>query len=94
MFRIVDEHVFPGIRALNGEDNSYARHMRDASFQIPGLGPLAKVVDRLDMGDRDTKGDVYEYMLARIASAGQNGQFRTPRHIVATMVERSSRTRT
>lgn len=39
------------------------------------------------MGYRDTKGDVYEYMLAKIASAGQNGQFRTPRHIIATVVE-------
>jgi hypothetical protein len=43
-------------------------------------------LDKLEMGDRDTKGDVYEYMLAKIASAGQNGQFRTPRHIIATMV--------
>jgi len=90
MFRIVDEHVFPFIRALNGEGTSYARHMRDARFQIPGPALLAKVVDKLDkldMGDRDTKGDVYEYMLAKIATAGQNGQFRTPRHIIATMVE-------
>jgi type I restriction enzyme M protein len=61
--------------------------MRDARFQIPGPALLAKVVDKLDMGDRDTKGDVYEYMLAKIASAGQNGQFRTPRHIIAMMVE-------
>jgi hypothetical protein len=74
MFRILDEHVFPFIRALNGEGTSYARHMRDARFQIPGPA-------------RDTKGDVYEYMLSKIASAGQNGQFRTPRHIIATMVE-------
>jgi type I restriction enzyme M protein len=44
-------------------------------------------IDKIDMGDRDTKGDVYEYMLAKIASAGQNGQFRTPRHIIALMVE-------
>jgi type I restriction enzyme M protein len=90
MFRIVDEHVFPFIRTLNGEGTTYARHMRDARFQIPGPALLAKVVDKLDkldMGDRDTKGDVYEYMLAKIASAGQNGQFRTPRHIIATMVE-------
>src|SRR6202045_2232265 len=90
MFRIVDEHVFPFIRALNEEGTSYARHMRDARFQIPGPALLAKVVDKLDklnMGDRDTKGDVYEYMLAKIASAGQNGQFRTPRHIIAMMVE-------
>jgi type I restriction enzyme M protein len=90
MFRVIDEHVFPYIRALNGEGTAYARHMRDARFQIPGPALLAKVVDKidkLDMGDRDTKGDVYEYMLAKIASAGQNGQFRTPRHIIATMVE-------
>src|SRR5215204_3651234 len=90
MFRIVDEHVFPFIRELNGTGSAYARHMRDARFQIPSPALLAKVVDKLDkleMGDRDTKGDVYEYMLAKIATAGQNGQFRTPRHIIAMMVE-------
>jgi type I restriction enzyme M protein len=51
---------------------------------------LAKVVDMIDgvpMEDRDTKGDLYEYMLGKIASAGQNGQFRTPRHIILLMVE-------
>jgi type I restriction enzyme M protein len=90
MFRIIDEHVFPFLRTLNAEGTAYARHMRDARFQIPGPALLAKVVDKidkLDMGDRDSKGDVYEYMLAKIATAGQNGQFRTPRHIIATMVE-------
>jgi type I restriction enzyme M protein len=90
MFRVVDEHVFPFLRTLNGQGTAYARHMRDARFQIPGPALLAKVVDKIDkleMGDRDTKGDVYEYMLAKIATAGQNGQFRTPRHIIATMVE-------
>jgi type I restriction enzyme M protein len=90
MFRVVDEHVFPFLRLLNGQGTAYARHMRDARFQIPGPALLAKVVDKidkLDMGHRDTKGDVYEYMLAKIATAGQNGQFRTPRHIIATMVE-------
>src|SRR5215831_4143915 len=90
MFRIVDEHVFPFIRELSEEGTSYARHMRDARFQIPGPALLAKVVDKLDkldMRDRDTKGDLYEYMLAKIATAGQNGQFRTPRHIIRLMVE-------
>lgn len=90
MFEIVDEHVFPFIRELNGAGSAYARHMRDARFQIPSPALLDKVVqklDRLEMGDRDTKGDVYEYMLGKIATAGQNGQFRTPRHIIATMVE-------
>ena len=64
--------------------------MRDARFTIPTPGLLAKVVDLLEkvpMDDRDTKGDVYEYMLAKIATAGQNGQFRTPRHIIRLMVE-------
>jgi type I restriction enzyme M protein len=64
--------------------------MKDARFTIPTPALLAKVVDLLDhvpMDDRDTKGDVYEYMLGKIASAGQNGQFRTPRHIIQLMVE-------
>jgi type I restriction enzyme M protein len=90
MFEVVDEHVFPFIRELNGQGSAYARHMRDARFQVPSPQLLAKVVDKLDkleMGSRDTKGDVYEYMLAKIATAGQNGQFRTPRHIIAMMVE-------
>jgi type I restriction enzyme M protein len=63
--------------------------MKDARFTIPTPGLLAKVVDLLDkvpMDDRDTKGDLYEYMLGKIASAGQNGQFRTPRHIIQLMV--------
>jgi type I restriction enzyme M protein len=90
MFRIVDEHIFPFIRALNGAGSAYAQHMRDARFQIPSPALLAKVVDKLDkldMRSRDTKGDLYEYMLAKIATAGRNGQFRTPRHIIAMMVE-------
>ncbi len=90
MFRIVDEHVFPFIREVVARDGAVARHMRDARFGIPTPALLAKVVDKLDkvdMGDRDTKGDVYEYMLGKIASAGQNGQFRTPRHIIKLMVE-------
>jgi len=64
--------------------------MKDARFTIPSAALLAKVVDMLDavpMDDRDTKGDVYEYMLGKIAAAGQNGQFRTPRHIIRLMVE-------
>ncbi len=64
--------------------------MRDARFTIPTPGLLAKVVDliaKLPMEDRDTKGDLYEYMLGKIATAGQNGQFRTPRHLIRLMVE-------
>src|SRR5664279_2122885 len=64
--------------------------MRDARFTIPTPALLTKVVDLLadlPMDQRDTKGDVYEYMLAKIATSGQNGQFRTPRHIIQLMVE-------
>ena len=89
MFRIVDEHVFPFIRERLAAEGSLANSMREARFGIPSPGLLAKVVDKLDripMGGRDTKGDVYEYMLGKIASAGQNGQFRTPRHIIELMV--------
>lgn len=90
MFTVVAEHAFPFLRGLGGDDSAFAHHMRDARFTIPTPGLLAKVVDLLvgvPMDDRDTKGDVYEYMLGKIASAGQNGQFRTPRHIIRLMVE-------
>lgn len=95
MFDVVGEHVFPYLRAglaqqLGNGESTYAHHMKDARFTIPTPALLAKVVDMLDhvpMESRDTSGDLYEYMLAKIASAGQNGQFRTPRHIIRLMVE-------
>ncbi len=90
MYTIVGEHVFPFLRTLGGDNSTYAHHMKDARFTIPTPALLAKVVDLLDgvpMEDRDTKGDLYEYMLGKIASAGQNGQFRTPRHIIQLIVE-------
>jgi type I restriction enzyme M protein len=90
MFRIVDEHVFPFIREHVAADGAIAAHMKEARLGIPTPALLAKVVEKLDavpMADRDTKGDVYEYMLGKIASAGQNGQFRTPRHLIQLMVE-------
>jgi type I restriction enzyme M protein len=90
MYTLVGEHVFPFLRTLGGDDSTYAHHMKDARFTIPTPALLAKVVDMLDhvpMEERDTKGDLYEYMLGKIATAGQNGQFRTPRHIIRLMVE-------
>jgi len=90
LFKIVSEHAFPFLRSLGGDGSTYSKHMADARFTIPSAGLLAKVVDLIDkvpMEDRDTKGDVYEYMLGKIATAGQNGQFRTPRHIIRLMVE-------
>ncbi|MGV9924499.1 type I restriction-modification system subunit M [Nocardia rhamnosiphila] len=89
MFDIVANRVFPFIKEMRGEDSTYAHFMKDARLTIPNAGMLQRVVDRLDkvpMENRDTKGDIYEYLLAKIASAGQNGQFRTPRHIIELMV--------
>ncbi|WP_120075888.1 type I restriction-modification system subunit M [Aurantiacibacter odishensis] len=90
MMDVVAERVFPFLRELGEEGSSYGEHMKDARLGFSNAALLAKTVDMLDkipMDDRDTKGDLYEYMLGKIASAGTNGQFRTPRHIIRLMVE-------
>ncbi|MED5813437.1 class I SAM-dependent DNA methyltransferase [Mycolicibacterium sp. 050232] len=90
MFSTVGDKVFPFLRELGGDGSTYSEHMRDARFTIPTAALLSKVVDMLDgipMADRDTNGDLYEYLLSKIASAGVNGQFRTPRHIIDLMVK-------
>lgn len=89
-FEVVGQRVFPFIRTMRSDDSTYAHHMKDARLSIPSPSLLMKVIDLLDkvpMENLDTKGDVYEYMLSKIASAGDNGQFRTPRHIIQMMVE-------
>jgi type I restriction enzyme M protein len=100
MFTTVRDHAFPFIKTLgqsaSGEGGStYSHHMKDATFMMPTPRVLANIVDQLDaidMADSDTKGDLYEYMLGKIASAGQNGQFRSPRHIIQLMVDMSAPT--
>jgi type I restriction enzyme M protein len=102
MYEMVRDQVFPFIKTLgqngnaDGEgDSTYTHHMKDAMFMMPTPRVLANVVDQLDsieMADSDTKGDLYEYMLGKIASAGQNGQFRTPRHIIKLMVDMTAPT--
>src|SRR3954453_5131516 len=90
MHQVIGEGVFPFLRRLGGDGSTYSEHMKDARFTIPTPALLSRVVDMLDdvpMQDRDTSGDLYEYMLSKIASAGQNGQFRTPLHIIQLMVE-------
>jgi len=92
MFEIVTRHngLFNFIKTMNGNGTAYARFMKDAVFIIPNGGLLSKVVDIIDdinMDDRDTKGDLYEYLLSKLTTAGRNGQFRTPRHIIKMMVE-------
>lgn len=88
MYKIVQEDIFPFIKNMGGEN--FAKYMKDAVFMIPSPALLATAVDmidKLEMQDLDTKGDLYEYLLSKIAQAGVNGQFRTPRHIGKMMVE-------
>ena len=91
MFKIMQEEVFPFIKNLGKDkESAYAKYMEDAIFIIPTPIMLQKVVtamDKLEMKDKDTKGDVYEYLLSKLSQAGVNGQFRTPRHIIKMMVE-------
>lgn len=82
--------VFDFLRNLAGAGSAFSKYMKGATFMIPTPRLLAQVVEMLsniDMSDRDTKGDVYEYLLSKIATAGQNGQFRTPRHLIKMMVD-------
>jgi len=90
MFDVISKEVFSFIKNLHGKkDSAYAKYMEDAIFMIPTPQMLTKIVDGIDnipMKDRDTKGDLYEYLLSKVATAGTNGQFRTPRHIIDMMV--------
>ncbi len=96
MYSIMQEWVFPFIKELHGnKESAYSKYMGDAIFKLPTPLVLSKVVDSLDeiyksmkeVEGMDIRGDVYEYLLSKIASAGRNGQFRTPRHIIRMMVE-------
>lgn len=91
MFRTVSRDVFSFIKNLNdGKESAYSRFMQSATFLIQSPRTLVKIVegiDALDMNNRDTMGDVYEYVLGKMAASGNNGQFRTPRHIIRMMVE-------
>lgn len=91
MLATVRDFVFPFIKNLGeGRDTAFSRYMKDTVFLIPTARVLAKVVDvldSLDMDNKDMMGDVYEYLLGKIAAAGENGQFRTPRHIISMMVQ-------
>lgn len=96
MYSIMQEWVFPFIKTLHSDKNSaYSKYMDDAIFKLPTPLVLSKVVDSLDeiyelmneVQSSDVRGDVYEYLLSKIAQSGRNGQFRTPRHIIRMMVE-------
>ncbi len=92
MYNIVLNEVFPFIKNLhNDKDSAYAKYMGDAIFKIPTPLMLSKIVDGINKlefnKESDTKGDLYEYLLSKVATAGTNGQFRTPRHIINMMVQ-------
>lgn len=95
MYKTVQEGVFPFIKTLHGDKNSaYSRYMSDALFKIPTPQLLEKIITALDdimsnpaYQKKDMRGDVYEYLLSKLATSGTNGQFRTPRHIIRMMVE-------
>jgi type I restriction enzyme M protein len=92
MFKLFTKEngVFDFLKNMGATDSAFSSYMKGATFMMPTPRLLAQVVDMLseiNMDDRDTKGDVYEYLLSKIASAGQNGQFRTPRHIIKMMVQ-------
>lgn len=96
MYQTMQGEVFPFIKKLNGNSGTYAKYMADAIFKVPTPQLLEKIVTSLDdmyafienQPDRqDARGDLYEYMLSKLSTAGTNGQFRTPRHIIRMMVE-------
>jgi len=94
MFKHVSTVVFPFIKELhNGQDVLYSKYMKDATFMIPKPSLLQEAVTIIEdmtqtTGEKpDIQGDVYEHLLGELKTAGKNGQFRTPRHIIRMMVE-------
>lgn len=88
MFDLVRDKVFRFMKNIGNSDSAFAEYMRNAYLAIPNAVVLEQVVTMIDaipMDDMDTKGDVYEYMLSKLSTSGDNGQFRTPRHITKLM---------
>lgn len=84
--------VFPFLRNLGGEESLYARYMNNANFEIPNASLLieaVKIINDMHIKEQnlDAQGDIYEYLLSELQTAGKNGQFRTPRHIIRMMVQ-------
>lgn len=96
MYSVMQEWVFPFIKNLHGnKESAYSKYMGDAIFKVPTPLMLDKIVSAMDdmyeqmakLSDTDARGDVYEYLLSKLSTAGVNGQFRTPRHIIRMMVD-------
>src|SRR5689334_16332094 len=100
MLEHVRDHVFPFIKTLKNGGRTFASYMQDAVFIIPKASLLVEAVGIIDeiyaelererqearQSFQDLQGDLYEYLLAEIATAGKNGQFRTPRNLIQTIV--------
>ena len=101
MLQHVQGKVFPFLKDLNGAESNFTHHMKNAVFIIPKPALLVEAVKTIDeifevmekdsqekgQAFQDIQGDVYEFLLSEIATAGKNGQFRTPRHIIKLMAE-------
>ncbi|WP_077071197.1 type I restriction-modification system subunit M, partial [Mailhella massiliensis] len=92
MYENMVQNVFPFIKGVLGssKDTAFAKYMKDAILVVSNARTLTRIVDKLeeiDLSNKDIMGDVYEYLLSKLATSGQNGQFRTPRHIIKMMVE-------
>ncbi|AKZ64288.1 DNA methyltransferase [Herbaspirillum hiltneri N3] len=101
MLQHVQGKVFPFLKDLNGADSNFTHHMKNAVFIIPKPALLVEAVKTIDeifevmerdsrengQAFQDIQGDVYEMLLSEIATAGKNGQFRTPRHIIKMMAD-------
>lgn len=94
MYEVMTKEVFPFIKAMGGKHSVYSKFLKDAIFVIPTPSLLARVVAGINgllqstnkSGKQDTLGDLYEYLLSKLSTAGTNGQFRTPRHIIDMIV--------
>ena len=90
MLRLVRDKVFPHFKEVMLNGSALAEYMKDAQLMIqkPNLLVSAvNMIDKLPLTESDTKGDLYEHLLSKLTTAGSNGQFRTPRHIIRKMVE-------
>ncbi len=97
LYQTMQGEVFPFIKELNGTSGTYAKYMSDAIFKVPtpqllekivtALDEMYELIDKMSEKKQDARGDLYEYMLSKLSTAGTNGQFRTPRHIIRMMVE-------
>lgn len=97
----INLHVFPFLKELNGKNSHFTKHMKNAVFIIPSASLLHEAIEKIEeifaeierdavengQAFQDIQGDVYEMLLSEIATAGKNGQFRTPRHIIKLMTE-------